>query len=119
MAKVVRTTTELTDDIDGGAADETVSFSLDGTSYEIDLTTANAEALRAAFSSYVGHARKAGRSAGAPRRAATPRAKSGGAAAAGANRTADIRAWARDQGLAVNDRGRISAEITEKYDAAH
>ena len=52
----------LVDDIDGGAADETVSFSLDGVSYEIDLSTANAAAFRDSLAQYVGTARKIGRS---------------------------------------------------------
>ena len=50
----------LVDDIDGGSADETVSFSLDGAAYEIDLSAANAAALREAFAPYVGTARRVG-----------------------------------------------------------
>src|SRR5919107_884303 len=52
----------LSDDLDENvAADETVSFSLDGTNYEIDLSEKNAEELRNAFSRYVQAARKVGR----------------------------------------------------------
>ncbi len=50
----------LVDDIDGGTAEETVTFALDGVSYEIDLTAENAAQLRDSFSRWVGHARKAG-----------------------------------------------------------
>ena len=32
----------LEDDLDGGPADDTVTFALDGKDYEIDLSTANA-----------------------------------------------------------------------------
>jgi len=119
MARVTRTLTEFTDDFDGGEAAETVAFSLDGTSYEIDLNEENAAALREAFAPYVGHARPAGRSGrgGGGRRAAAPRRAAG--AVAGENRTAEIRAWAREQGLKVNERGRVSAEVVAAYEQAH
>ena len=98
----------LVDDIDGGTATETVSFSLDGSAYEIDLSTRNAAKLRDAFASYVGAARKVGSRSGRRSR------RSGGD-----NRTAQIRAWAKGKNLKVNERGRIPAEIVAKYDAAH
>jgi hypothetical protein len=98
----------LIDDIDGGRADETVRFALDGTTYEIDLSAANAARLRNAMSEFVGHARKAPARASARR----SRASSGG-------KSAEIRAWARQQGLPVNERGRIPAELTAKFEAAH
>jgi hypothetical protein len=101
----------LVDDIDGGSADETVSFSLDGVSYEIDLSTKNAAAFRDAFAQYVGTARKVGgRSAGR-----SGRRRSTG----GDNRTAQIREWARANGHKVNERGRISATLVEAYEKAH
>ncbi len=103
----------LVDDIDGGAAVETVAFSLDGTSYEIDLSSKNAAKLRDTFGSYVGAARKVGgRSA---RRASGGRRSS----KAAATDTAAIRAWARANKVPVNERGRISAEVVAKYEAAH
>ena len=108
MAQKVQVT--LVDDLDGSsAADETVSFSLDGNAYEIDLTAANAAKLRDALAPYVGSARKAGRQA----RAAGRRAARGG----GDSRVAEIRAWAKAQGLKVNERGRIPADIVAQYDA--
>ena len=56
----------LVDDIDGGKAAETVSFSLDGVSYEIDLSAKNAAKLRDALSTWVGHARRSGGRRAAP-----------------------------------------------------
>lgn len=98
----------LIDDIDGGDADETVSFALDGTSYEIDLASANAARLREALAPYVGHARKV---AGARRGAAKKTA--GGS-------TRDVRDWARSNGWPdLGDRGRVPAEVQQAYDAAH
>ncbi|MFJ3882028.1 Lsr2 family protein [Streptomyces sp. NPDC090077] len=102
----------LVDDLDGGTADETVTFALDGKTYEIDLTTANAEKLRGALEDFV----KAGRRTGG--RASTGRAKGRAAVAAGSPDTAEIRAWAKAQGLSVNDRGRVPAEIREAYENA-
>lgn len=101
----------LVDDIDGGPATETVSFSLDGVSYEIDLSAENAGTLRAAFATYVGTARRVGGRGGSTR----GRARRGG----GDNRTAQIREWARANGHPVNERGRIAAELVATYDKAH
>ena len=104
----------LVDDIDGSEATETVSFGLDGTSYEIDLNDANAAALRDALATYVGHARKVG-SARRGRRTSAAAA----AAAAGGPSAREIRDWARSNGYDVPDRGRVSAEVREAFDAAH
>lgn len=102
----------LTDDIDGGEADETVSFSLDGVSYEIDLNAENAAKLRDAFSYWVGHARRQG-----GRRATGRRRPAGGGGALSRSESAEIREWARANGFKVSDRGRIPAEVREAYDA--
>lgn len=102
----------LVDDIDGSDATETVTFGLDGTTYEIDLNDANAAALREALSGYVGHARKV---TGARR---TRRTSSPAPASAGGD-TKAIREWARANGHEVSDRGRVSAEIQQAYAAAH
>ena len=104
----------LEDDIDGTDADETVTFALDGVNYEIDLSAANADKLREALSLYIGHGRKVSgrrRSAGAGRR-------TGGSSSSGPS-AADIRAWARENGHDVPERGRVSAEVREAYAAAH
>ncbi|MER5932644.1 Lsr2 family protein [Streptomyces sp. NPDC002054] len=102
----------LVDDLDGGTADETVTFALDGKTYEIDLTSANAEKLRGALEEFV----KAGRRTGG--RAAAGRAKGRAAASAGSPDTAEIRAWAKAHGYNVNDRGRVPADIREAYENA-
>ena len=99
----------LVDDLDGSEASETVSFALDGTSYEIDLNDKNAKALRAALASYVGHARKAG---------GTRRGRRSGSSNLGPS-SKEIRDWARSNGYEVSDRGRVSAEIRQAFDAAH
>ena len=101
-----RTFVELVDDMDGGKADETVSFGLDGVSYEIDLTAENASELREAFGVWAGKARRVG-----------------GRRIAGKSRscedTAKIRAWAQEHGYSVGDRGRIPAEVRQAYKDAH
>jgi hypothetical protein len=99
----------LVDDIDESEAAETISFGIDGSSYEIDLSEKNAAALRDALAPYVGHARKVGgRRAG--RR--TAEASDGPSAR-------EIREWARENGWDVPERGRVSAEVREAYAAAH
>ncbi len=110
MAK--KTVVYLQDDLDGGKADETVSFSLDGVAYEIDLSAKNAGKLRDQLAGYVGAARRTG--GRSVRGRGRPAARSGGPAS-----TADVRAWAREQGLDVSERGRIPAAIAEQYEKAH
>ena len=107
-----KVTVVLVDDIDGGAADETVSFGLDGVAYEIDLSTKNAASFRDSLAQYVGTARKVG-SRSSTRGAGRRRG------AGGDNRTAQIREWARANGHKVNERGRIPATVVEAYDKAH
>lgn len=99
----------LVDDLDGTEATETVTFGLDGTTYEIDLNDANAAALREAMSGYVGHARKV---TGGGRRSRK-------AAGSSSSNTKDVREWAKAQGMDVSERGRISADVQQAYDAAH
>jgi hypothetical protein len=106
----------LLDDLDGTEAQETVSFSLDGTSYEIDLSKSNASGLRDALAKYVGAARKAGRAATG--RQSGGRSRGSGSAAIDRDQAAAIRAWAKKQGLKVSDRGRIPASIIEQYNSA-
>jgi Lsr2 len=106
MAQMV--SVELEDDIDGGPADETLRFGLDGMEYEIDLSKKNASTLGRQIAPYIEHARKAGRGQ-RRRRARTP---------SGRERSGDIRAWAKDQGIPVSERGRIPASVVEQYEAA-
>ncbi|MBW8799955.1 histone-like nucleoid-structuring protein Lsr2 [Streptomyces sp. 900105755] len=102
----------LVDDLDGGEADETVTFALDGKTYEIDLTTANADKLRGLLDPYVkGGRRTGGRASGGRGKA---RAASGGS-----QDTAQIRAWAKENGYDVNDRGRVPATIRQAYEDAN
>ena len=108
----------LVDDIDGSEAAETVTFGLDGAQYEIDLSADNADKLREALAPYVGHGRRAGgrrRSTGGAGRSSASRS----AAASGGPSAADIRAWARENGWDVPERGRVASEVREAYDAAH
>jgi hypothetical protein len=103
-----KVTVALEDDLDGGPADESVRFGLGGAEYEIDLSKKNARAFRKQLAPFIEHARKAGR--GQRRRP--------GRTAAGRERSGDIRAWAKGQGIAVSDRGRIPASVVEQYEAA-
>ena len=100
----------LEDDLDGGPADTTLTFALDGKDYEIDLSEANAEKLREALRPFTEAGRKATRS-GSPR-GLRPRASSSDPD------TAKIRAWAKENGHEVSDRGRIQQHIKDAYYAA-
>ncbi len=100
----------LVDDIDQSDADETVTFGLDGREYAIDLSTKHAGELRDALALYVGHARPVSSRGG---RRSTAKAAATGAA------PSEIRAWARENGFDVPERGRVAAEVREAYAAAH
>lgn len=101
----------LVDDVDGGDASETVTFGLDGVSYEIDLNEDNAARLRDALSTWVGHGRRVGG------RSSSGTARRRTAASSGGTDTSEIRAWARENGHDVSERGRISAEVMAAYEA--
>ena len=103
-----RVTVALEDDLDGGPADETVRFAFGSADYEIDLSKKHAAAFRKTLAPFVEHARKAGRAQ--PRRSSRT--------AASRQRSGDIRAWAKDQGITVSERGRIPASVVEQYRAA-
>ena len=93
---------------------ETVTFGLDGASYEIDLCEQHVGQLRERLAPYVGAGRRiGGRGELSPGR--TRRRRSRG----GSGEAARIRDWARSQGLAVPERGRIPAELAAKYAAAN
>ena len=113
MARKVKTT--LVDDMTGDAADETVSFGLDGVEFEIDLSANNAGILRDILADYANAGRRVGKrtavSNGRARPSATPRSNR--------EHTAAIRAWAREAGRQVADRGRISAEVAKAFEDAH
>lgn len=102
----------LVDDIDGSEASETVVFGLDGTTYEIDLNDEHAAALRDAVAAYVGHGRRVSGAAKRGGRKAT-------AAAADGPSAREVREWARSNGFAVPERGRIPADVREAFDSAN
>jgi hypothetical protein len=95
---------------------ETVTFALDGSAYEIDVCEQHGRELRDGFARYVGAARRATGRAGASRSSAGGRRRS---RRSGSGEAARIREWARGQGLAVPERGRVPAELAEKYAAAN
>jgi len=96
--------TLFVDDIDGGEAEGTVRFGLDATDYEIDLSVAHSEELHKALAPFIAHARKT-----AARRGARGRRN------ATAIDTHKVREWAREQGIQIKERGRVPADIVEKY----
>jgi hypothetical protein len=100
-----RTIIQLTDDIDGSAAVETIQFGIDGVDYTIDLNAKNAKRLRDALAKYTTSARKV-RAA----KTATPKRPESNAA--------EVREWAKSQGIEVNERGRVSADLRAQFSAA-
>jgi hypothetical protein len=109
-----QTTVTLIDDLDGGEAAEQVEFTVDGKSYEIDLSAKNSEKLRDLLSPYIAAARRTG-----------GRRSSGGTTALAARPVSDrqqnqaIREWAVAQGMKISERGRIPSNVLEAYHAAH
>ncbi|MER7983854.1 Lsr2 family protein [Streptomyces sp. NPDC095817] len=100
--------TQLLDDLDGTEASETIVFGIDGKTYEIDLSDRNAAKLRKDLTSYVDKGRKVSQNRSSSKRSGAGRAAPDGD-------TARIRAWARENGYEVNDRGRVPAQIKEAY----
>jgi hypothetical protein len=113
----VATQTHVTivDDLDGSAARETVSFGLDGASYEIDLNDKNAKKLRDALAVYVANSRQVGGGRGRARGGRAKAAKAGNSK----EQLAAIRQWARKNGYEVSDRGRLSTAVMQAFDEAH
>jgi hypothetical protein len=105
-----RTVVMLTDDLDGSEATETVRFGLDGRDYEVDLSKKNAKSLRDGLKRYVDVGRKT-------RGRRTTR--SGSRGVSDRAQLSAMRAWAKQQGMEVSERGRISARIQEAYNKAH
>lgn len=111
----------LVDDIDGGEAAETVTFAVDGVQYEMDLSTKNGEKFRKAITPFVDKARRVGRAKDSRTATATAH-RSRSAASNGGGGKLDltkVRAWARENGYQVSERGRVSGEIQKAYQAAH
>jgi ribosomal protein S7 len=105
---VTKIAVALVDDLDGSPAEETVRFSVGGAEYEIDLSKKNARTFRTGLGPFVEHARKAGRATA--RRPARP--------SSARERSSDIRAWAKAEGITISDRGRIPASVVAQYEAA-
>ncbi|NBH02584.1 Lsr2 family protein [Amycolatopsis sp. SID8362] len=110
---------EVVDDLDGGAATQTVPFALDGVSYEIDLSDENAAALRDEFARYI----EAGRRTGGRRikvtvGQSTAGNRSSSTGAAQRERNQEVRAWAQANGYGIAERGRIPKEIYAAFKAA-
>ena len=106
-----KTIVKMYDDLDGSEIDaegKSVSFSFDGTSYEIDLSSKNVEEMREDLRVYVDKARKV-----------SNRRSSGSKAEPAPLDTRAVRAWAEEQGIEVSARGRLSSELIEQYRAAH
>jgi hypothetical protein len=112
---------QFVDDLDGSVGEDvsTVSFSLDGVSYEIDLRDANADKLRGSLEDYVASARRVGgrvkrsvaaAAAPAPAKVSDVRSK---------EQTKAIREWARKNGHDLADRGRIPANVIAAFEASH
>lgn len=99
---------ELIDDLDGTAASQTVKFALDGSSYEVDLSDANANDLRSSLERFTANARRTG----GRKQSAADLGPTGPS-------TKDIRAWALAQGMQVNPRGRVPESIVQQYLAAN
>lgn len=108
-----KVTTELVCDLTGDPADETVQFGIGGKAFEVDLTKQHADALREILDDYVRVARPAGK-LGSP-----AKARSNGAPPRDREHAQAVRAWLRQQGHVVSDRGRISGELQAKFDEAH
>lgn len=99
----------LTDDFDGSEAAETVRFSLDQATYELELSTENADKLRETFAPFIAKARRVANTGGRGRRVGSSGPK---------RDTAKIREWAQNNGYQLGDRGRIPLEIVEAYEAS-
>lgn len=109
-----RVQVQLVDDLNGEEAQETIRFGLDGTEYEIDLTTDNASELRSTLAQYLNVARKASsgrRGQSGQRGNSTSRTKR--------DEVQKIRQWAQDNGLNPSSRGRVSRSIVDAYNEAN
>lgn len=103
----------LIDDLDGGKAEESIRFGLDGVTYEIDLSKKNATRLRAGLEPYLKAAQKLGR---APVHRVSTRSRGAAPAKTDREQNQAIRGWAQRKGLEVSPRGRISRAIIEQYE---
>jgi hypothetical protein len=112
MAKQVITV--LTDDLDGGDADRTIEFGLDGVNFTIDLSEKNAGKLRKALDPYLNVASRLGRTGAQGRIASRPAAPT---VRSNRDQNQAIREWATKNGYEVSERGRIPSSIVEAFHA--
>ena len=110
MAKKTEVLVTMTDDLDGGKAESSVSFGYQGTNYEIDLSKRNSAAMEKVLATYLAVARKVPSTRRSAGRSSSRAAKSDLPA---------IREWAQENGYQVSGRGRIAADVQEAYRAAH
>ncbi|MBO3736022.1 histone-like nucleoid-structuring protein Lsr2 [Actinoplanes flavus] len=111
MAKQIITV--LTDDLDGGEADRTVEFGLDGVNYTIDLSEKNAGKLRKALEPFLSAATRLGRNGSTP--ATARRAVAAVSSRSSRDQNQAIREWANKNGYPVSERGRIPSNVVEAY----
>ena len=105
-----KTVVEVIDDLDGSKAEETVRFALDGTEYEIDLSGAHSKKLRDSLQPFFTAGRRVGGKRSGRRSVAAP---------TDVKQSKAIRDWAKQHGMQVSDRGRVSAEVQKAYNEAH
>jgi hypothetical protein len=108
---------EFIDDIDGSEAERTFTFGVDGTNYEIDLSSENIKEFHEAIAEFVDKARRAKASGSGRQARKTSVSTSGGGRSR--EQTQAVREWARRQGHTINDRGRIPVSIQQAFDQAH
>lgn len=104
------------DDIDGSEAERTFTFAVDGTNYEIDLSSENIREFNDAIAGFVESARKI-RGASTPGR--RPRSSASMTVRQSREQVQAIRDWARQNGYEVSDRGRIPLKVQEAFDSSH
>ncbi|MDQ6850735.1 MAG: Lsr2 family protein [Actinomycetota bacterium] len=109
MAKQTLVTEVLVDDIDGTTGERTITFTWDGTAYEIELSKKNATAFEKTMKPYLD----------AARRVRSSRGRRAGAVRGGKRDLAAIRAWADQNGFEVSSRGRVAGAVIDAYDAAN
>jgi hypothetical protein len=112
----------LVDDLDGSEGSQTVTYTVHGQEYEIDLSEKNAQKFRDALAPYIEKSRPVQRQTLVPsptRGGGTRRKSSSGGGTSGRSDLGDIRTWAQSQGMKVAERGRIKQEIVDAYDEAH
>ncbi|GAA0591634.1 Lsr2 family protein [Kutzneria viridogrisea] len=110
-----KTVVHLIDDLDGGEADESLTFGLDGIEYAMDLSSENVTKLRDLLAPFVAAGRRVG---GRKARSAGP-VKTGASAVSDRALNQAIREWAREQGETISDRGRIPQDLVNRYQVAH